>query len=98
MGASRDDAFVALAMELFDAALPAVELFSSPRAWAYTLIGVCSYIRRFPGASNARRVRDSLARRLLELYSASADDEDRSVERANHWIVGTSTQPPVAML
>jgi glycosyltransferase involved in cell wall biosynthesis len=87
VGASHDDAFVALAMNLFESALPAVELFSSPRAWAYALLGVCSYIRRFPGASNARRVREGLARRLLDLYKAVATDDwpwfEQSLSYAN---------------
>ena len=82
IGGSRDNAFVALAMNLFDAALPAVELFSSPRAWAYALLGVCSYIKRFPGASNARRVRDALAQHLLRLYRAGADDDWSWFERS----------------
>jgi glycosyltransferase involved in cell wall biosynthesis len=87
VGASGDEAFVALAMNLLDAALPAVEEFTSPRAWAYSLLGVCSYIRRFPGASNARRVRDALAQRLLELYQANATDDwpwfERSLAHGN---------------
>ncbi|MFO7675717.1 MAG: glycosyltransferase family 4 protein [bacterium] len=80
--ASRDDAFVALAMNLFDAALPAVELFTSPRAWAYTLLGLSYYARRFPGASNASRVRDALAKRLLAQYRAGAGDDWPWFERA----------------
>ena len=90
VGTSHDDAFVALAMNLLDAALPAVEEFSSPRAWAYSLLGVCSYIKRFPGASNARRVRDALAQRLLELYRTSATDDwpwfERSLAHSNTWL------------
>jgi len=82
IGGSRDNAFVALAMNLFDAALPPVEIFSSPRAWAYALLGVCSYIKRFPGASNARRVRDALARRLLDLYRGNAADDWSWFERS----------------
>jgi glycosyltransferase involved in cell wall biosynthesis len=82
VGASHDDAFVALAMDLFETALPAVELFSSPRAWAYALLGVCSYIKRFPGASNARRIRDALAQRLLDLYRGNAGDDWLWFERS----------------
>ncbi len=82
VGGSHNNAFVALAMNLFDAALPAVELFSSPRAWAYTLLGVCSYIKRFPGASNARRVRDALAHRLLEMYRSGAETDWPWFERS----------------
>ncbi|MFO7637829.1 MAG: glycosyltransferase family 4 protein [bacterium] len=80
--ASCNDAFVALAMNLFDAALPAVELFTSPRAWAYTLLGLSYYVRRFPGASNTYRVRDALAQRLLAQYRAGAGDDWPWFERA----------------
>jgi len=66
---------VALAMNLFEAGLPAVETFSSPRAWAFSLLGICSFIKRFPGASEARRFRDSLAARLLEIYKANTHEE-----------------------
>jgi glycosyltransferase involved in cell wall biosynthesis len=87
VGAAHDDAFVALAMNLFESALHAVEVFSSPRAWAYALLGVCSYIRRFPGASNVRRVREGLAHRLLGLYEAVASDDwpwfEQSLSYAN---------------
>jgi len=79
---SHDDARVALAMNLFDGALPAVELFTSPRAWAYTLLGLSLYVRRFPGASNACRVRDALARRLLERYRAGTCDDWPWFERS----------------
>ncbi len=72
IGAATDEGIVARAVNLFDAALPAVEMFSSPRAWAYTLLGACSYIKRFPGASAARRFREALAQRLLLLYRANA--------------------------
>jgi len=75
IGATTDDGIVARAVNLFDSALPGVEMFSSPRAWAYALLGVSSYIKRFPGASAARRFRDALAQRLLQQYRANAAPE-----------------------
>lgn len=75
VGASKDDGIVALAMNLFEAGLPALETFSSPRAWAFSLLGICSFIKRFPGASEARRFRDGLAARLLQLYKANTHEE-----------------------
>ncbi len=75
VGASKDDGIVALSMNLFEAGLPALETFSSPRAWAFSLLGICSFIKRFPGASETRRLRDSLAARLLQLYKANAHKE-----------------------
>jgi hypothetical protein len=54
--------------ELFHAALAAVSGFTSPRAWAYALIGIDEYLRAFEGDSNVQAVRKTLAERLLELY------------------------------
>jgi glycosyltransferase involved in cell wall biosynthesis len=72
---SADDGLVALAMNLFDTGLPAVESFTSPRAWAFSLLGICAHIRRFPGDSNARRFRDVLATRLFEHFLAERSDD-----------------------
>jgi hypothetical protein len=46
------------------------------------LLGVCSYIKRFPGASNVRRVRDALAHRLIEMYRGCATDDWPWFERS----------------
>jgi len=87
IGISSDDGMVALAMNLFEAALPAIELFTSPRAWAFALLGICAYVRRFPGDTRARHLRDALAHRLHELYRANAKDDwlwfERSLAYAN---------------
>jgi glycosyltransferase involved in cell wall biosynthesis len=52
------------AMTLFERALPAVHQLSSPRSWAFALIGLDAYLRRFAGASEAKRARLNLADRL----------------------------------
>ncbi|MCX7732469.1 MAG: glycosyltransferase family 4 protein [candidate division WOR-3 bacterium] len=75
-----EEGILALAMNLFAAGLPAVELFTSPRAWAYTILGICAYARRFPGDSNARRFRELLAERLFQLYQANASADWRWFE------------------
>jgi len=72
---SSDDGLVALAMNLFDSGLPAVETFTSPRAWAFSLLGISAHIRRFPGDSSARRFRGVLATRLFELYGDNRSDD-----------------------
>jgi hypothetical protein len=60
---------------LFEQALPAILETTSPRAWAFTLIGIHEYLRRFDGDRQAGQVRDELAGRLLNLYqqNRSAD-------------------------
>jgi len=57
-----------LGSELFHAAVPAVSGFTSPRAWAFALIGIDEYLRAFEGESNVQSVREALAERLLELF------------------------------
>jgi hypothetical protein len=56
---------------LFRTALPAVEEFSSPRAWAFALLGLDAYCSLGAGDLFASRVRRSLADRLMSLFSAS---------------------------
>uniref|UniRef100_A0A7C4CE67 Glycosyltransferase n=1 Tax=candidate division WOR-3 bacterium TaxID=2052148 RepID=A0A7C4CE67_UNCW3 len=70
-----DEGMVALAVMLTAAGLPAVETFTSPRAWAFSLLGICAYLKRFPGDSNVRRFRDALAERLFSLYRANTEPE-----------------------
>jgi glycosyltransferase involved in cell wall biosynthesis len=66
---------------LFKAALPIVEHFSSPRAWAFTLLGLDVYCPLFPADPAADRIRRLLADRLLALLSEhGADDEWRWFE------------------
>ncbi len=68
LGRSNDDGVRGLAARLFDMALPAVTEFSSPRAWAFTLLGCHEYLKRFGGDRAAQSTRDALAGRLLRLY------------------------------
>lgn len=64
-----------LAANLFQRALPACEQLRFPHGWAFSLIGIHAYLRRFSGDSNARRVREHLANRLFdEFKKGSADD------------------------
>jgi glycosyltransferase involved in cell wall biosynthesis len=59
------------AAALFKTALPAVEDFSSPRAWAFTLLGLDAYCPLEAGELSARNLRKLLADRLLALFFAS---------------------------
>lgn len=54
--------------QLFHTALPAVSAFTSPRAWAFALLGIDEYLRAFQGDSNVQAVRSTLAGKLLALY------------------------------
>lgn len=64
-----------LAGQLFVKGLPVAEKFTSPRAWAFTLLGTTAYLRRFPGDTQAERTLKSLVTKLMAcLTSASARD------------------------
>jgi len=53
------------AASLFRTALPAVEEFTSPRSWAFSLLGLDAYCARFGDDLDADRVRRLLADRLI---------------------------------
>lgn len=62
------ESMIGLATQLFMRGLNAVEDFASPRAWAFTIIGIHGYLRRFGGDSEARRMRQILSERLADVY------------------------------
>ncbi|MCD6520146.1 MAG: glycosyltransferase family 4 protein, partial [Anaerolineae bacterium] len=74
-GRSNQEGFRSLACRLFDAALPATLEFTSPRGWAFTLIGIHEYLRRFAGDRNAHHVRETLAERLLQAYKEHSSED-----------------------
>jgi glycosyltransferase involved in cell wall biosynthesis len=59
------------AAELFKTALPVVEQFSSPRAWAFSLLGLDAYCTLVGGDLFANRLRRMLADGLMSLFSAT---------------------------
>ncbi len=68
LGRSEDPGLRGAAGRLFEFSLPAVLEFHSPRAWAYSLLGIQEYLDSYPGDRDAQKVRSSLSRRLLEMY------------------------------
>jgi glycosyltransferase involved in cell wall biosynthesis len=58
------------AAALFSEALSTVEAFSSPRAWAFTLLGLGAYCAVAPDDLHAREVRHSLADRLMSCLAS----------------------------
>src|SRR3989339_664190 len=57
-----------MAAWVFEQTLPAILPTTSPRAWAFALIGINEYSQKFSGDRRASQVRDELAGRLLTLY------------------------------
>ena len=62
-----------MAERLFLQALPAVTRFTSPRAWAFSLIGIHEYLRRRNGDRRARNLRDELIKRLVTIFDQVAE-------------------------
>ena len=75
LGHAEDAGFKGLASRLFVLALPAVLQFSSPRAWAFTLIGLDGYLREFSGDRVAQNTRKTLVEKLLDLYRRTSSSE-----------------------
>ncbi len=75
LGRSNTIALHNMAGWMFEQALPSILDTTSPRAWAFALIGICEYLRRFAGDRRASQVREELANRLLKLYQANRSNE-----------------------
>jgi hypothetical protein len=71
VGRSRGPGRKSLAGHLFHAALPAVLEFDSPRAWAFTLLGVHEYLRAFQGESGVESLQKRLSERLLSRFQTN---------------------------
>ena len=68
LGRCEDQGLKCAAGRLFEFSLPVAVNFSSPRAWAYTLLGIQEYLNSYPGDRDAQKVRGVLSRRLLAMY------------------------------
>jgi glycosyltransferase involved in cell wall biosynthesis len=58
--------------QLFQLALPACTSFTSPRAWAYSILGILAYLKRFGGDREAQRIGAELAERLWKTFVDNA--------------------------
>ncbi len=74
LGHSQNAGLRGAAGRLFEAAVPAVLAFSSPRAWAFSILGLQAYLDWFPGDRAIQGVRNTLANRLLDIYERSHSD------------------------
>ena len=75
LGRSENEALRGAAGRLFETAIPAVVSFSSPRAWAFALLGVQEYLDAFAGDREAQRLRSQLATQLLQIYASNQSPE-----------------------
>ncbi|MCG6959591.1 glycosyltransferase family 4 protein [bacterium BMS3Abin03] len=78
---SNAPALNSMAGWLFEQTLPAILLTTSPRAWAFALIGIYEYSQKYAGDRRANTVQDELAGRLLTLYQNNSSEEWRWYEK-----------------
>jgi glycosyltransferase involved in cell wall biosynthesis len=71
LGHSRNAGLRGAAGRLFEAAVPASLTFTSPRAWAFSILGMQAYLDWFPGDRAVQVARNELANRLLDIYERS---------------------------
>jgi glycosyltransferase involved in cell wall biosynthesis len=82
LGASRNAGLRGAAGRLFEAAVPATLTFTSPRAWAFSILGMQAYLDWFPGDRTIQGVRNDLANRLLDIYERSHSETWKWFEKS----------------
>ncbi len=73
-GRARSEGHRQLSVYLFELGLPPVDDFTSPRAWAFTLLGIHEYLLEHPGKEKVEAARERLMRKLVELWNRHATD------------------------
>ena len=73
-GRSRNEGHRKLCAQLFERSLPAADSFSSPRAWAFALLGIHEFLVSSPSSAAARLSRDSLTERLVRMWKDHATE------------------------
>jgi len=82
LGASRNAGLRGAAGRLFEVAVPATLAFTSPRAWAYSILGMQAYLDWFPGDRAIQGTRNILANRLLDIYDRSHSETWKWFEKS----------------
>ena len=81
LGRSKNVGHRKLCALLFQRGLPPVARFSSPRAWAFTLISIHEYLRTLSGDRVVGKMRDTLTSMLVGLFHANASADWQWFER-----------------
>jgi glycosyltransferase involved in cell wall biosynthesis len=74
-GRSRNDGHRKLSIQLFERGLPVADSFSSPRAWAFALLGIHEYSRRFNDNPAVKLARASLTGKIIRLWKDHSTDD-----------------------
>ncbi|MGD0733604.1 MAG: glycosyltransferase family 4 protein [Terracidiphilus sp.] len=82
LGHSHDAGLRGAAGRLFEVVVPATLTFSSPRAWAYSILGMQAYLDWFPQDRAIQGARNTLANRLLDIYDQCHSEKWRWFEKS----------------
>ena len=72
VGRSRRPDLQRWAMQCFERSLAGIDKSTSPRAWAFALLGIHEYFRRLSGDRFVNQMRETLLQRLLGLYEGAS--------------------------
>lgn len=70
-----EEPLLGLITNFFKELLPPVGSFTSPRAWAFALLGSLYYLKRFGGDPEVRKLVNTLSGRLFQQFSREATEE-----------------------
>jgi len=70
-----DESILSMANFLFKLVIKGCESLSSPRAWAYSILGCLDYLQRLSGDTETNSLVSLLGKRLLKLYKNNKSDE-----------------------
>ena len=74
-GRSKYPNFHMWGAQLFNQIIPTAAELTSPRAWAFTLLGINEYFKRMSGDTVASQISDELTNRLTRLYDSVAEEK-----------------------
>lgn len=74
-GRSRNEGHRRLSAQLFERGLDVVALFTSPRAWTFTLLGIHEYLRHYPDDERTHAMRETLTQKLVVLWNHCATED-----------------------
>lgn len=74
VGRTKNRSLRTWAAGIFEDAVRVVEEFTSPRAWAFAILGLHEYLQKLEGDRHAERLRGVLSQRLVSLYQRNVHD------------------------
>ncbi|GAA4465900.1 glycosyltransferase family 4 protein [Nibrella saemangeumensis] len=75
IGRSRDQNLITWAMGMFENVLPHVADMTSPRTWAFVLLGISEYRKKFSNDRLIKTIHQQLLEKLMLLFNATATDD-----------------------